>query len=78
MTDSSKRATFVSGAVSLIENYGFDGIDLDFEYPDADNLASGFASLITELRTAFTTLQQQKGDSTPYLITVSRVRYRFE
>ena len=70
VTDASKRATFVSGAVTLIEDYGFDGIDIDFEYPNSDALASGFASLLTELRTAFTNLQRQKGDATPYLLTV--------
>ncbi|KAH9919452.1 glycosyl hydrolases family 18-domain-containing protein [Epithele typhae] len=63
VTDASKRATFVSSAVSMVENYGFDGIDIDFEYPSATDLASGFASLLTELRTAFNTLQSQKGDS---------------
>ncbi|KAI0708099.1 glycosyl hydrolases family 18-domain-containing protein [Cerioporus squamosus] len=71
VTDASKRATFVSGAVSLIENYGFDGIDIDFEYPNSDALASGFASLLTELRTAFTNLQKQKGDAQPYLLTAA-------
>ena len=70
VTDSSKRATFVSNAVQLVEDYGFDGIDLDFEYPNSDALSSGFASLLTELRTAFNNLQSQKGDATPYEITV--------
>lgn len=71
MTDATKRATFVTSAVSMIENYGFDGIDIDFEYPTSDPLASGFASLLTSLRTAFDNLQKQKGDSVPYQLTVS-------
>ena len=54
----------------MIENYGFDGIDIDFEYPNSAALSSGFASLIAELRTAFDNLQKQKGDSTPYQLTV--------
>lgn len=70
VTDATKRSTFVSGAVSMIENYGFDGIDIDFEYPNSDALSSGFASLLAELRTAFDNLQKQKGDSTPYQLTV--------
>ena len=70
VTDANKRATFVSGAVSLIENYGFDGIDIDFEYPNTDALSSGMASLLSEMRTAFDNLQKQKGDATPYLVTV--------
>ncbi|EJF63958.1 hypothetical protein DICSQDRAFT_134540 [Dichomitus squalens LYAD-421 SS1] len=71
VTDSSKRATFVSDAVQLIEDYGFDGIDIDFEYPNSDALASGFTSLLSELRTAFNNLQTQKGDATPYELTAA-------
>lgn len=71
VTDANKRATFVQSAVSLIENYGFDGIDIDFEYPSNDALATGFAALLTSLRLAFDNLQLQKGDSTPYELTVS-------
>ena len=70
VTDSTKRATFVSNAVQLIEDYGFDGIDIDFEYPNSAALASGFTSLLSELRTAFNNLQSQKGDATPYELTV--------
>ncbi|KAL1941618.1 hypothetical protein VTO73DRAFT_7057 [Trametes versicolor] len=71
VTDATKRATFVTSAVSMIENYGFDGIDIDFEYPTSDPLASGFASLLTSLRTAFDNLQKQKGDSVPYQLTAA-------
>ena len=73
VTDATSRATFVSNAVSFVENFGLDGVDIDFEYPDSDDLASGFASLLTELRSAFDTLQQQKGDATPYEITVRKI-----
>ncbi|KAI0646213.1 glycosyl hydrolases family 18-domain-containing protein [Trametes meyenii] len=71
VTDSGKRTTFINNAVSLVENYGFDGIDIDFEYPNSDALASGFASLLTSLRSAFDNLQSQKGDSVPYEITAA-------
>ncbi|KAI0366008.1 hypothetical protein BV20DRAFT_1056021 [Pilatotrama ljubarskyi] len=71
VTDATKRTTFVNSAVSLVENYGFDGIDIDFEYPNSDTLASGFATLLTSLRTAFDNLQKQKGDSVPYQLTAA-------
>ncbi|KAI0635061.1 glycosyl hydrolases family 18-domain-containing protein [Trametes polyzona] len=73
VTDANKRATFVTSAVSMIENYGFDGIDIDFEYPTSGPLASGFADLLTSLRTAFDNLQKQKGDSVPYQLTAMRI-----
>ncbi|KAI0816865.1 glycoside hydrolase superfamily [Trametes gibbosa] len=71
ITDPNKRATFVKSAVNLIENYGFDGIDIDFEYPNSDALATGFATLLTSLRVAFDNLKLQKGDSTPYELTAA-------
>ena len=54
----------------MIEDYGFDGIDIDFEFPDTDARGTGLASLMTELRTAFDDLQKKKGDATPYILTV--------
>ncbi|EED82727.1 hypothetical protein POSPLDRAFT_58726 [Postia placenta Mad-698-R] len=71
VTDSSLRATFVTSAVSYIENFGLDGIDIDFEYPDTPALAQGFADLLTELRTAFDALATSKGDTVPYQLTAA-------
>ncbi|KAI0261223.1 glycoside hydrolase superfamily [Gloeopeniophorella convolvens] len=71
VTDSGLRATFVSSAVQLIKDYGFDGIDIDFEYPSDSAQGQGFASLLTELRTAFDQLAQSNGDSVPYEITAA-------
>lgn len=73
VTDATKRATFVSSAVQLIEDYGFDGIDIDFEYPSSTAQGQGFADLLTALRTAFDALAAKKGDPNTYLLTVSRV-----
>ncbi|KAF8998382.1 glycosyl hydrolases family 18-domain-containing protein [Cyathus striatus] len=71
VTSASARTTFVSNAVQLIEDYGFDGIDFDFESPTSSDQGQGFADLITALRTAFDQLQAKKGDSTSYLITAA-------
>lgn len=73
VTDAGKRARFVSDAVKLVEDYGFDGIDIDFEYPSNAAQGDGLASLLSELRTALDNLAKQKGDTTPYLVTVSRL-----
>lgn len=70
MTDATKRATFVSSALELIENYGFDGLDLDFEYPASTDQGQGFADLFTSLRSALDSYAAGKGDTTPYLLTV--------
>ncbi|KLO18245.1 hypothetical protein SCHPADRAFT_820108 [Schizopora paradoxa] len=71
VTDATQRATFVSSALELIEDYGFDGIDLDFEYPANADQGQGFADLLTSLRTAFDQLASQKGDTTPYELTAA-------
>ncbi|PBK67315.1 hypothetical protein ARMSODRAFT_1020787 [Armillaria solidipes] len=59
VTSESSRATFVSTAVTLIEDYA--------------NAAEGqgFADLFTELRTAFDNLANSKGDKTPYQLSAA-------
>lgn len=52
MHDPKKRANFVATAVKLILDYGMDGIDVDWEYPDTEESAGDAASLLKELRTA--------------------------
>ena len=54
----------------MLEDYGFDGIDIDYEFPDTNARGAGLASLVTELRSALNDLQKKKGDATPYLVTV--------
>ncbi|THU98625.1 hypothetical protein K435DRAFT_720591 [Dendrothele bispora CBS 962.96] len=71
VTSPTSRATFVNDAVQLIEDYGFDGVDLDFEYPSSAAQGQGFADLLTELRSAFDSLAAKKGDSTPYEISAA-------
>ncbi|KAH9945514.1 glycoside hydrolase superfamily [Amylocystis lapponica] len=71
VTDSSLRSAFVTSAVSMVENYGLDGIDIDYEYASSPALAQGFADLLTELRTAFDNLATKKGDKVPYQLTAA-------
>ena len=59
--DAGKRQTFANQCVSLIQAFGFDGIDLDWEYPGfADHGGtsqdiSNFTLLLQEIRTALDT-----------------------
>ncbi|EDN92158.1 hypothetical protein SS1G_08020 [Sclerotinia sclerotiorum 1980 UF-70] len=67
----SKRATFASSVVSLVQNLGLDGIDVDWEYPSDDTEANDFVLLLQEVRDAL----DRFGDSlqSPYhfLLTVA-------
>ncbi|KAI5885531.1 glycoside hydrolase family 18 and carbohydrate-binding module family 5 protein [Schizophyllum commune H4-8] len=71
VTNPAARTQFVNSAVRLVEDYGFDGIDIDFEYPASAEQGAGFAALFTELRAALNRLQQSKGDATPYEISAA-------
>ena len=71
VTNDAARAQFVKDAVQLIEDYGFDGIDLDFEFPASAEEGTGYGKLFAELRTAFDDLQKQKGDAQPYQLSVA-------
>ena len=62
MTSSSEnRRKFISGLIKFMDTYGFDGIDLDWEYPGADDRGgksqdtANYVSLAAELRAAFGT-----------------------
>ncbi len=50
--DPQKRAVFIAELTRLVEEIGFDGADLDWEYPDPGASAQNFLALVTELRAA--------------------------
>ena len=57
LADPAKRTAFVNHAVQTLSQYGFDGLDLDYEYPVYDGVSTdraGFTALVQELRKAFT------------------------
>ncbi|KAK8082816.1 glycoside hydrolase family 18 protein [Apiospora saccharicola] len=60
MTSSAgNRQKFISGLISFIDHYGFDGVDLDWEYPQADDRGgltadkANYVSFVKELKAAF-------------------------
>ncbi|GFT89402.1 chitotriosidase-1 [Trichonephila clavipes] len=66
---SSDRQRFVRSAVSFLRKHGFDGLDLDWEYPGfrdggQDDDKQGYAKLVKELREAFDSENVPSGKST--------------
>lgn len=50
--DPEKRAKFVSQLVSFAKEQGFDGLDIDWEYPDNNDQWYNFCLLLGEIRSA--------------------------
>ena len=48
----TSRATFVSEVVALVDDFGLDGADVDWEYPDPGPSSEAYTALMTELRAA--------------------------
>ncbi|CAE6514559.1 unnamed protein product [Rhizoctonia solani] len=71
VTNPSARTTFISSAITLLEDNGLDGIDIDYEYPSAGAQAQGYAALLSELRAALNSHAAKKGETNPYQITAA-------
>jgi chitinase len=50
MSTSAGRQKFASTCVQMIKDYGFDGIDVDWEYPQNTEQGSQFVALLKEIR----------------------------
>lgn len=74
-SNAQKRAAFAQSCVDLIEAFGFDGIDLDWEYPGfADHGGTpqdktNFTLLLQEIRTAIDNYGQSVNK--PMLLTIA-------
>ncbi|KAF9653208.1 glycoside hydrolase [Thelephora ganbajun] len=65
------RSKFVESSVKLLEDYGLDGLDIDYEYPQNYEQAQGYVHLLRELRHALDEHQLKKGIDYRFLLTVA-------
>ncbi|KAH8827976.1 glycoside hydrolase family 18 protein [Flagelloscypha sp. PMI_526] len=70
--DHHKRRKFVESSVKLLEDYGLDGIDVDYEYPGNPAEAQGYVDLLRELRHALDEHARRKhGCDYRFLLTIA-------
>lgn len=59
VSSAGNRATFIKNLMNFMSSYGFDGVDLDWEYPGADDRGgvpadtANYVSLVKEMNAAF-------------------------
>ncbi|PPJ59712.1 hypothetical protein CBER1_10555 [Cercospora berteroae] len=49
-SSSDGRETFADSAVKLMQQYGFDGLDIDWEYPQSETEGANFSRLLALIR----------------------------
>lgn len=67
------RAKFVESSIKILEDYGLDGLDIDYEYPSNDEQARGYVALLQELRAALDKHAHDKGSPYKFLLTVGAI-----
>lgn len=64
------RANFVTSSIKILEDYGFDGLDIDYEYPGNPEQAHGYLNLLKELRQGLDYHAHTQGLNYKFLLTV--------
>lgn len=67
--DNAAERRLVDSLLSLVEESGYDGIDLDWEYPDSREEIPGFERLARRLRGGLDALAKRRGE--PMLLTMA-------
>lgn len=69
VSDPKAEARYVEAVLKMVEQYDYDGIDLDWEYPDSDAEVPGFERLSRTFRKRLDALGVAKGK--PMLLTMA-------
>jgi chitinase len=65
------RKRFAESAVRLVEDLGFDGVDVDWEYPKNETEAGNFVKLLQETRRMLDEAAAKRKERTKFYLTVA-------
>ncbi|KAL1970928.1 hypothetical protein VTN77DRAFT_2762 [Rasamsonia byssochlamydoides] len=65
------RQTFASTTVQMVQNLGFDGIDIDWGYPSNGTEADNMVLLLQEVRSALDRYSAQYVNGTHLLLSIA-------
>ncbi|KAJ5884716.1 Endochitinase B1 [Penicillium taxi] len=71
LSTAAGRELFASTAVSLVTNLGFDGVDIDWEYPSDATEASNFVATLQLLRSELDSYSTANSSGYHFLISVA-------
>jgi chitinase len=69
VADPAAEDRYVAAALAIVEEFDYDGIDLDWEYPDAEQEIPGFERLVRRLRAGVDAIGAKRGR--PLLVTMA-------
>ncbi|KAJ5087350.1 Endochitinase B1 [Penicillium angulare] len=71
LSTASGRAEFASSATTLVQNLGFDGIDIDWEYPSDSTQAANMVATLKALRESLDAYSAANASGYHFLITAA-------
>jgi chitinase len=71
VVNPAARAQFVESSIRILEDYGLDGLDVDYEYPTNDEQARGYVDLLREMRQGLDRHAASKGANYRFLLTIA-------
>jgi len=71
IVNATLRAKFVQSSVKILEDYGLDGLDVDYEYPGNDEQARGYVELLKEMRIELDKHSQKYGNGCKFILSIA-------